>query len=95
MALGALAEGSRFASSTGLNINSVADKFVYDLECLSAIIRAEPNSALAGVGRLPTTVIAHAAFSEMRSGALTMRISIDEIVGHSLMRPLIILDGVF
>jgi hypothetical protein len=78
----ALAEGSRFASIAGLNINPVAGKLLYHLECLTVVKWAEPNSALDGVGRLPATVIAHPAFSEMCSGTLTVRIAIDKKLGH-------------
>jgi hypothetical protein len=72
----------RFASIAGLNINPLADKLLYDFESLPAVIRAEPNSWLTGIGRLPATAIAHLAFGEMCSGTLTVRIAIDEVLDH-------------
>jgi hypothetical protein len=71
-----------FASIAGLNINPLADKPPYDVECLTAVMGAEPNAALAGIGRLPATVIAHSTFGEMCSGTLTVRVAIDKVLSH-------------
>jgi hypothetical protein len=37
---------------------------------------------LAGIGRLPATMIAQLALGEMCSGTLTVRIAIDEVLDH-------------
>jgi len=75
-----------FASITGLNINPLSDKPLHCFKCLIAIIWAEPNSALVGIGRLPATLIARLAFGEMRSGALTMCVPVDIITLRHLGR---------